>query len=448
VVYDPGWDMPRINWQQQGSFETGEIPLAYEPDAGPLICLPPINQYWLPLILGCLDQLRNPSTWITSNDTQLNTALDRANRLMQMLGERAVCFTYQLRFTSSCVLQYSTDGGATWTDVDGWDTNFLNCVSSVIIPPIPPNPGPSPINQHACNIAGYIATEVLQLSITKAVNDFNAMEGQVQYAQDILLTVAYAFPLTALALDAFAVLYGEYTALTIGDFTAASTDPVLWSDVTCAIYEAIRTTGYIDASNMATVVSNICAISYSSSTVITAICSFVSALQLRDWQGFQNVGALDDVDCSACVNPPGWCYEWNASSGNVPAFDFTICYPPNIAGQYVSGTGFVPSPAVADNVLCMCHIGTGGTFKRIEVDYTTQVTQSTSLRSMNLFHPGGPAAISFNFNSGVGTFHDVWLMSSSGYPSGYFATNFCLELDQPSVSSPTQVISRIRCYGT
>jgi hypothetical protein len=342
VVYDPGWDMPRINWQQQGSFETGEIPLAFDPDAGPLICLPPINVHWLPLILGCLDQLRNPSTWITSSDASLNTILDRANRLMQMVGERAPCFMYQLRFTSSCVLQFSTDGGATWTDVDGWDANFANCVAGVIIPPIPPNPGPSPIDQHACNIAGYIATEIIQLSITTAVNDFNAHVAQIQYAQDILLTVAYAFPLTALALDAFAVLYGEYTALTIGDFTTASTDPVLWGDITCAIYEAIRTTGYIDAANVGTVVSNICAISYTSSTVITAICNFVGSLQLQDWQAFQNVGAFDDVDCFGCASPPGWCYEFSAAKGTwtIPPLEDALPYGsgPFSRGSIVSGS--------------------------------------------------------------------------------------------------------------
>jgi hypothetical protein len=433
VVYDPGWDMPRQNWLQQGSFETGEIPLAYDPDAEPLICLPPINRYWLPLILGCLDQLRNPSTWIASSDSALNTILDRSNRLMQMVGERADCVSCPLLRLNDCVLESSCDGGTTWVAAAGWADNFANCVSNVIIPPIPPNPGPSPIDQHACNIAGYIAAEILQASITKAVNDYNTGRTQLQFANDVLQDIAFAFPLTALAVDAFVLLYNEYTALTIGDFTTASTDPVLWGDVTCAIYSAIRTTGYIDAANLPTVVSNICAISYTSSTVITAICNFVSALQLSDWQGFQNVGALDDVDCSGCASPPSsWCWTWDFT-GSTNGWGFSQgAYVPadhqiegNNLGAYYVIDGAIAFPSAA-------------TLTKITVDWYAGCAMGGFSR---IFSTNALTNIENVPDTGTGFFHSI-------VPYPHTQSDLRVVLQSSPCGVNTNAMTRISIYGT
>jgi hypothetical protein len=314
MSYDPAWDMPQVNWQQQGSYEQGEIPLVVNPSDAPLVCIPPINRYWLPYILGCLDQLINPSSWITASDAATAAILDRAVALKQLVAQAGPCPMYQLQLTAGCVLQYSTDGGSTWADVAGWDANFSNCVSSVTIPIIPPNPGGDPILQHACNIAGYIAQEILQASITKAVTDYNASRTQLQFANDVLQDIAFAFPLTALAVDAFVLLYNEYTSLTIADFTSASTDPVLWSDVTCAIFSAIKATGYITAGNVGAVIANVCAITYTATDVITALCAFISNIGLQNLQGMQNIGAVDNVDCTGCSGYYTWCFN----------FDFTV----------------------------------------------------------------------------------------------------------------------------
>jgi hypothetical protein len=318
MPFDPAWDMPQVNWQQQGSFEAGELALAYPPDAAPLVCIPPINQYWLPYIQGCLDQLVNPSTWITSSDTALNDALDAALKLKQIVGQAGACFMYQLQFTSDCRLQYSTDGGGTWTDVAGWDANFANCVSSVIIPPVPPNPGHDVIQQHACNISGYLSSQIIQLTVTHAVNGYNTGLTQLQFAQDILDTIAYAFPITSIALTIFHDLYAAVTGATISDFTAASTDPALWGAVTCAIYSAIRSTGYITAANLPNVIANVCAISYVHADVVTALCSFITNVGLQNLQAMQNVGVVDTVDCSGCAAP--WCYEWIGAGIATPSW--------------------------------------------------------------------------------------------------------------------------------
>lgn len=304
AAFDPAWDMPAINWQQQGSFEAGELALAYAPDAAPLVCIPPINQYWLPYIQGCLDQLLNPSTWITSSDSALNDALDAALRLKQIVGQAGTCPMYQLQLTAGCVLQYSTDGGVTWNDVAGWDGNFNNCVSAVIIPPIPPNPGHDPTLQHACNISGFLSKEIIQLTVTHAVNGYNTGLTQLQFAQDILDTIAYAFPITAIGLTIFHDLYASITSSTISDFTAASTDPVLWGMVTCAIYDAIKTVGYIDSSNLPAVISNICGMTYTYADVTIALCSFITNVGLQNLQAMQAVGVIDNIDCSGCVASP------------------------------------------------------------------------------------------------------------------------------------------------
>jgi hypothetical protein len=380
VVYDPAWDMPRINWQQQGSFEAGEIPLAYEPDAAPLICLPPINEYWLPLILGCLDQLRNPSTWITSTDAALNTALDRANRLMQMLGQRAVCFTYQLQFTSGCVLQFSTDGGATWSDVAGWDANFINCIQNVIIPPIPSPPTPQPPTVLGCNIAGYLAEEIIQLVCTKAVNGYNTSLTQLQFAQDILDTIAYAFPLTAIALTVFHDFYAYVTGATISDFTYASTDPVLWGDVACAIYSAIVGTGYITTGNLGNVISNICGIAYIHADVVTALCSFITNIGIENLRAMQNVAVLDNVDCSGCGT---WCYTWDFSASDGGWTNvYTGLYGTHTGGQWQATT------SGGGNALIIHKTFTAATITQIEIWYGTLTVDTTSPREIQLGHAG------------------------------------------------------------
>jgi hypothetical protein len=86
MAYDPGWDMPQQNWQQQGSFESGEIPPAVSPDAGTQICIGPIAQEWLGVILGALDQLRNPSTWLVPDDATMYQTLRRVDLLREIIA--------------------------------------------------------------------------------------------------------------------------------------------------------------------------------------------------------------------------------------------------------------------------------------------------------------------------------------------------------------------------
>lgn len=313
-MYEPTWSQPLTDWQPTPSFRDTAVPPAAGPTSGTLVQLPCINQDWLPLVLGAVDQLRNPATWLdTLSDAARDAVLGQVDYLRSLISEalNVPCCSYQLRFTSSCVLQFSTDSGVTWTDVSGWDANFAACVSGVTIPGVPENPGSNPPATQGCNIAGYLAKEIIQLVVTKAVSDFNASKTLLQFGQDVMDVIGYAFPITFYAFTVFHDLYNAITAGNIADFTSASTDPVLWGDVTCAIYNAIKTTGYITSTNLATVIGNVCAISYSHPDVVTAICNFITNIGLQNLQKMQSVAVVDNVDCSGCV--AGWCVHFNFS---------------------------------------------------------------------------------------------------------------------------------------
>lgn len=197
MVYDPAWDMPLVNWQQQGSFEAGEIPPSVEPDAGTQICIGPIAQEWLPVVLGALDQLRNPSSWIVADDDAMYTTLRRVDKLRQIIAVGEGCEMQVLtRFTAGCVLQTSLDGGTTWADVPGWVDNFDACVKAHIPPQVPDNPGDTLPNQHACNIAGFLSQELIKVTMDKIVAYLGTEFDQLLFAQSVMSTLAYAFPLT------------------------------------------------------------------------------------------------------------------------------------------------------------------------------------------------------------------------------------------------------------
>jgi len=309
LTYDSAWDMPKANWVQQGSFAQGEIPPIYDPDAAPLICLPPINQYWLPFILGCLDQLRNPSSWLVADDNAMFAVLTRANRLMQMVGERAECAVPVEMRLQDCVLQYSNDGGSTWVDTTDWVTNFRNCVQSSIPPAIPPNPGGTPHDQHACNLAGYLAAKVIQETMSTVHSVVLAGQTELQFGIDVMSLIGFAFPITYAASLAFHDFWTAVSGQVLADINTAATDATLWSDVTCAIFSAIRTVGYVDATNFSAVSSNLAAITYMFGWVAPSIHNYWNELGLSNIQSQQAIGALDEVDCTSCASTELWCRE-------------------------------------------------------------------------------------------------------------------------------------------
>lgn len=327
-VFDPGWDMPQENWLQQGSYESGEIPPAVSPDAGTPICIGPVAQEWLPLILGALDQLRNPSAWIVADDAAMYQTLGRVDLLREIIATSLGCEVPVQTRLQNCILQTSADGGATWADVPGWTANFANCVRD-LLPPPPPVIGPGPIEQHACNLAGFMASELIQSALAKAVAEYGATVTYIDFAlwvgqNTFASALPYSYAFAQAVFEAWQVL----SAGNIADFRAAVTDPVLLAKVTCAIFNAIRLDGQITDANWPTVVANVCAVSYLPAEIIPVICSIATTMGAVNARGLQVVGAYETGDCSNCGT---WCYK----------FDFTVSdggWITNPAGFTVRGS--------------------------------------------------------------------------------------------------------------
>jgi len=337
VVYDPAWDMPQLNWVQQGSFEGGAVPPITEPDAGTQIMLGPIAQEWMPVICGALDQLRNPSAWVVADDDAMYNTLRRVDTLLGLIcGNREGCVPTLSRL-QDCVLQTSTDGGSTWTDVPGWGDNFAGCVQDALPPP-PPIIGPTPIEQRACNIAGFLATEIIEKGLSNAINNWTTDRKLLDFASDISDKVlAEALPLTNLFVQAATDVFNLISAGNIAALQTAMADPDLWSAVTCAIYNAIRTAGEVTDGNYAALVANVCAITYSNADAVSAVCDFVTDIGAPNLRHWQIEGAMDIVDCTDCGT---WCYQW----------DFTVSAGPWIVnaaygeGAWSAGTGWHSTP--------------------------------------------------------------------------------------------------------
>lgn len=399
--YDPAWDMPLRNWQQQGSYQQAITPLEEDPDSGTLVCLQPINQAWLPVVIGCLDQLCNPSSWSTTDDDQLNTALEQANRLKQMFGERGVCpVPFDLR-VDGCELQSSTDEGDTWTEITGWGDFLANCIppqtllsyddgctlsesfdggeSYIAVPgwvdnfsgcvqkytPIiglPPNPNDQTMDQLSCSIASYLAEQVIIAAMGKAVTAIQDDLTLLQFGLDVV-NIIPEFVLVTLAADAFAGIYASVQEGTLSDFEDALTDATLLSDITCAIYSCIGPQGYVKPVNFDCITSNVGLISYSHPAVITAIQGYLEALGAVGLAQLSQVaGLVTGADCSACA--PGWCYE----------FDFTVSdggFASSIPGNvWVPGLGWQShnTGTVQQGAISLT-FPTAGTFTNVDVTW-------------------------------------------------------------------------------
>jgi hypothetical protein len=446
-MIDPAFDMPRNNWLPQGSFEAGELALVQGPDEGTLICLPPINQDWLPYIMGCLDQLRNPSTWIVVDDDAMEAILTKVARLQQMFGGRAPCFMYAQRFTADCLLQYSTDGGTTWTTVDGWAENypacnppqtilqlddscdlqesfdngeswttilgwherFTGCVQAAApIIGLPPNPQDQTPDQLSCSISDYLANEIILDAMGAAVTAIQDDLTLLTFGANIL-TLIPEFVIVALGYDAIAAIYGSVEEGTLSDYEAALTDASLWGKVRCAIYDAIVGDGYVTPDNFAEILTRIAAISYTYSDVITAIHGYVEKLGATGLaQLSQGAGLNSGADCSSCAGA-GWCYVW----------DFTVStdtwesYNPAEPAAWVPGTGWTgiyspgsSPPAVQTDIKI---VGTFNGVTSVEVFYTTNEVGGGAVREIYAVPTSGPE-ITGPLGSGIYTSPNATLL--------------------------------------
>lgn len=338
MVYDPGWDMPLPNWRQVGSYQTGARPPTDAPDSGTLACLPAINVDWLALLQGCLTQLTNPSTWIVDDDDAMYDVLSQANKLRDMISGGVGCTVFDIRFDpgtcqlqkttdgttwvevdgwdeldsclppqtlvefdDGCTLSQSLDGGATYTDVPGWIDNFSGCVQKYTpIIGLPPNPGDQDPDQLACSIATYIAEQVIVAAIGKAVTAISDELTLLQFGLDVV-NIIPEFVLVTLAADAFSAIYVAVQEGTLSDFEDALTDATLRADVICAIYACIKADGYVTPGNFGCITTNLAAITASTTQVVEAIASYITALGATGLAQLSQIAGLESgADCSSC----------------------------------------------------------------------------------------------------------------------------------------------------
>jgi len=126
-----------------------------------------------------------------------------------------------------------------------------------------------------------------------------------------------------------AILFYFISGSTLSDFNTALADASLWSDVQCAIYEAISADGYVTDANFAAVVSGVGGVTYAHADVITAMVQYMNGLEATGLIGLQNTGSLYVGDCSACTVPP---------SGGAGVFNGTDDYVllPSALGYHAS----------------------------------------------------------------------------------------------------------------
>lgn len=288
-------------WYQRGSFREPVPP----PDADicdpPLVCLS-FNASWARLLAGAATQLAQPSTWLVSSEAERTAALQRATDLIAEIG------------------------------------TAMACVSA------PPVLGSTGTAQRACNIAGYLSNILIKTSIQKAIDSINQNQTLLGYGRLII----FAIPEVGVILPAImSGLYGLYQAIeggTLSDYQDAIDDPVLWSQLTCAIYTATSGDGQVTDTNFPTVQTNVAALSYVHAEVISTISNYLSDLGASGVEQLQTAGALAVYDCTSCgsgvsTGPSGLPVRQNSGTASLTILSGT--------GSITSVVSFLPPFGVA-----------------------------------------------------------------------------------------------------
>lgn len=336
-MFDTQWGMPGQPWFQQGSFRDPAIPPLDDVDAGTLVQLPCVNKDWVKLITGSLQQLRNPTTWGDLADSDMATVLDRVDKLLQLVGDspEAPCVLPVVNVAIDCVngLQYQTSDGI-W-HVGTSMADICTCTTACIIAPAPANPQGVSNSQQACNLSGFLASEIIKVLFEKVVAYVGTMNQQVQFAKDVLQSIGFAFPITYAAANWAYDFYNDVVGQVLSDVESVRDDPVFWAEVTCAIYRGMLPDNHVTAANKPTIGTELAGLIYVGNPwAVVAVATVWNAFPLEDIQAMQNVGALDDVDCTNCGSGP-WCVH----------FDFLTAAGPFVVvgghGSWVSGSGWV-----------------------------------------------------------------------------------------------------------
>lgn len=238
----------------------------------------------------------------------------------------------QVRFTAACGLEYSTDSGVTWLAVPGWLTNAPTCFAgfhgatipiSLIDPGAPPSIPGVAFEQASCNIAAYLAQDVLRGALNQAQHSAGLTQTALEFGGALLALIPGVDVAIVGYYAASAALYSAVIGGTLSDYTAAASDDTLWAAMTCAIYGVIREDGEVTAANFAAVASAISAVTYTHAEVPPAAADFFTGLGIEGVRAAQAAGALNVADCSGCGSSGAWCTWWEPGQRDLCNGDWT-----------------------------------------------------------------------------------------------------------------------------
>lgn len=175
-------------------------------------------------------------------------------------------------------------------------------------PSNPGNPQGVSVPQQACNVASYLANQVIKAAMQSAINSITNAETLLSFVTAVVLLIPGLGEVVDVAVGASAVLFNAIKAGTLSDFQNAASDPSLWQSVTCAIAQAIAGTGYVTNDNFNAVSAALGGLTYSHPDVVSAIQDYVAALGPAGLEQLQVIGTANDADCSGCGE---WCYTFD-----------------------------------------------------------------------------------------------------------------------------------------
>lgn len=253
------WDTPP--WTAaRTSFPRPMAPPTAGPCDPPLVCIQ-INEQYIKWIAGAMSQLVQRTTWTATSEDDLQNTLAWMTWAIEIIGTAVQCSQ----------------------------------------PPLIPG---QPTANRACNIAGYLANYVIRESVSQGINASNNAIGVLTFVWAVVRFVpgfAEALPLTWLAMNG---LLAAINLIGTGPFQTAIDDPTLFPAITCAIYQAILPDGQVTTNNFPTIVSNITALSFASSSVKTTIIAFVNNLGAAGMMALQTGGPFAVYDCTGCGTGP------------------------------------------------------------------------------------------------------------------------------------------------
>lgn len=165
-------------------------------------------------------------------------------------------------------------------------------------------------DQDSCNVAGFLAEEVIQKVLTSIITSRQeAKNRNAQVADAVEALIGVRFGRNIPGFGAIVGLVGDgvrqfVDAVANSDLSsliAARDDSSLWSDVACAVYCAITPNRGISAGNMQAVLDAVGGVVYTPNQgIITEFVNFMEALQLEGLQAISYSGIYAVYNCSGC----------------------------------------------------------------------------------------------------------------------------------------------------